>query len=80
MKKGGVMETNIGRVDQLIRIAVMVIAAVLFLTHRDTGFTSTVAGIIVIYSFMTALTKYSPLWEILGISTENKTHKEKYKS
>ena len=66
------METNIGKIDQLIRIAVLIIAAIFFLTHRDAGFATTVAGIIVIYSFMTALTKYSPVWELLGISTEKK--------
>ena len=74
------METNIGRIDQLIRIALLIIAAVVFLTHRDSGFVSTVAGIVVIYCFMTALTKYSPVWEILGISTESKAQKEKYSS
>lgn len=66
------METNIGKVDQLIRVAILIIASVFFLLHRDSGIISTIAGIIVIYSFMTALTKYSPVWEILNISTEKK--------
>ena len=74
------METNIGRIDQFVRIALLIIAAVVFLTHRDSGFISTIAGIVVIYSFMTALTKYSPVWDILNISTESKAQKEKYSS
>ena len=70
------METNIGPTDQMIRVAVMVIAASFFLTHRDSGFASTLAGIIVIYCFMTALTKYSPIWELFGISTQKKMKNE----
>jgi len=66
------METNIGPTDQFIRIIALIIAALYYFTHPQGGFASTVAGILVIYFFMTALTKYSPVWEILGISTEKK--------
>ncbi|MFZ4621549.1 MAG: YgaP family membrane protein [Bacteroidota bacterium] len=66
------METNIGKLDQSLRILVLVLSALYFLLHRSEGIVSTIAGIICIYSFMTALTKYSPVWEILGINTIKK--------
>ncbi len=70
------METNIGTIDQLIRIAVLMIAAVLYFVLNASGFTGTILGIIVIYSFMTALTRYSPVWELYGISTKQKVQKK----
>ncbi len=66
------METNIGTLDQRLRIVGLVLSAIYFLLHQSDGILSTIAGIICIYCFMTALTKYSPVWEIFGISTIKK--------
>lgn len=74
--KRTIMDTNIGKTDQLIRVALLVIAALFFFTHQHTGFQSTIAGIVVIYCFMTALTRYSPVWELFGINTEKKIIKK----
>lgn len=63
------METNIGKLDQTLRVIGMILSLTFFVTHRDGGFVSNAAGFLGIYLFMTALTKYSPLWDILGIST-----------
>ncbi|MCK9407598.1 MAG: DUF2892 domain-containing protein [Bacteriovoracaceae bacterium] len=69
------METNIGTIDQMIRIAGLIICAFLYVTETLTGFVGTIMGLIAIYCFVTALTRYSPVWEMLGISTEKKFHK-----
>lgn len=63
------MDTNIGTTDQMIRVAGLFLAAALYVTHTVTGIAGTMVGISAIYFFMTALTQYSPIWEILGIST-----------
>lgn len=70
------MDTNIGTVDQLIRIVVLILSAFFYLTHRGEGFTSTASGVLVIYCFITALTRYSPVWDLFGISTEKPGEKK----
>ncbi|MFA6469588.1 MAG: DUF2892 domain-containing protein [Bacteroidota bacterium] len=69
------LETNIGKIDQMIRIAGLCIGAVLFVSKTITGFEGTIVGILTVYCFVTALTRYCPIWEMLGISTEKTFHK-----
>lgn len=66
------METNIGILDRSFRIAGIFLAALYFMLHQSGGFFTTVSGFICIYCFMTALTRYSPVWELFGISTIKK--------
>lgn len=63
------MDKNIGTIDQMVRVAGLFLAAALYVTQTVTGIIGTMVGITGIYFFMTALTQYSPIWEILGIST-----------
>lgn len=69
------METNIGKIDQMIRIAGLFICSFLYITKILTDFAGTMTGLIAIYCFVTALTRYSPIWEMLGISTEKTFHR-----
>jgi hypothetical protein len=69
------METNIGTIDQRLRIAGLFICAFLYVSETLTGFAATMAGMVAIYFFVTALTRYSPIWEMLGISTEKTFHR-----
>jgi UPF0716 family protein affecting phage T7 exclusion len=69
------METNIGRLDQLLRIAALIIGAVIYIAELLPGFAGTLVGLVAIYCFVTALTRYSPVWEMLGISTEKTFHR-----
>lgn len=64
------MDTNIGKTDQRLRIAALIIGIVLYLSGTVSGWEGKVVGGLVIYCFMTALTRYSPVWELLGINTE----------
>lgn len=66
------MDTNIGTLDQSLRILGLVLSFVYYFFNQSGGFISTAAGIFGIYCFMTALTRYSPVWELLGISTVKK--------
>ncbi len=63
------MDKNIGTIDQMIRVAGLFLVAVLYATHTITGSSGTMVGVCGIYFFISALTQYSPVWEILGIST-----------
>ena len=69
------METNLGTLDQRIRIAGLFICAFLYVSETITGFAGTIVGLVAIYCFVTALTRYCPIWEMLGISTEKTFHK-----
>ncbi len=66
------MEMNIGILDRAFRIAGIFGAALYFIMNQSGGFFTTLSGIICIYCFMTALTRYSPVWELFGISTIRK--------
>lgn len=69
------METNVGTIDQMIRITILIISAVIYIAEILTGFAGTVVGLTAIFCFVTALTRYCPVWEMLGISTEKTFHK-----
>ncbi|MFA6455486.1 MAG: DUF2892 domain-containing protein [Bacteroidota bacterium] len=69
------IETNIGKIDQMIRIVCLFIGALLYVFKIVTGFEGTIVGILTVYCFVTALTKYCPVWEMLGISTEKTFHR-----
>jgi hypothetical protein len=69
------METNIGKIDQMIRIAGLFLCAFLYISKTLTDFAGTMAGLVAIYCFVTALTRYSPVWEMFGISTEKTFHR-----
>lgn len=63
------METNVGTIDQRVRIAGFILAAIFYFRPQGSEMISIVAGILVIYFFMTAVAQYCLIWDILGIST-----------
>ncbi|NUN69183.1 MAG: DUF2892 domain-containing protein [Bacteroidetes bacterium] len=73
--KGNIMVTNVGTIDQRLRIAGLIIGASLYVSGIVTGLTSTVTGLFTIYCFVTALTRYCPLLEMLGLSTQGSFHR-----
>lgn len=69
------METNIGTIDQILRITILIVSAVIYILEILEGVDGTMVGFIAIFCFVTALTRYCPIWEMLGISTEKTFHK-----
>lgn len=69
------MVTNVGIIDQRMRIAGIFIGAFLYLSGIASGLTGTAVGLIVIYCFVTALTRYCPALELIGLSTMGTLHR-----
>jgi hypothetical protein len=69
------METNIGMIDRIIRGTMLIISAVVYIAEILTGFAGAMVGFVAIFCFATALTRYCPIWEMLGISTEKTIHR-----
>lgn len=69
------MDTNVGIIDQRLRIAGLFLGAFLYVSGIAIGLAGTAAGLFSIYCFVTALTRYCPILEMLGFSTEGTFHR-----
>jgi len=63
------MKKNMGAADRLIRIAVAVVIAALYFTHRISGTLAIVLGIVAIAFVVTSLVGWCPSYLPLGLST-----------
>jgi len=66
------MEKNVGTTDKLIRIALAVIALVLYLTKAVTGTLGLLIMAIAIILVLTSIFSFCPLYRPLNISTKKK--------
>lgn len=63
------METNVGKMDKVLRIALAVVMSVLYFTRTVEGTLGTVLLILGGVFLLTALVGFCPLYALLGINT-----------
>lgn len=63
------MKKNMGSADRIIRLLILIVAAVLYFTHTLTGTAGLVVLIVGIILGATALINFCPLYTIFGIKT-----------
>ena len=63
------MKPNMGIIDRIIRIAVAVLIAVLYLTDVISGTTGIVLMVIAAVFALTSLLSFCPLYTLLGLRT-----------
>lgn len=66
------MKKNVGTVDKIIRIAIALIIAILYLTNIISGALAVILLIIAVVMLLTSLISFCPLYLPLGINTEKK--------
>ena len=67
------MKKNMGTVDRVIRLLVVLLVAVLYLLGVINGTLALVLGIVAAIFFITSLISFCPLYLPFGISTRKKT-------
>lgn len=65
------MVKNMGNADRLIRLAIVVVIAVLYFTDMITGTLAIVLGILAVVFLATSLIGWCPLYRVLGLSTRS---------
>lgn len=66
------LEKNMGTVDRIIRLAIAVVIAVLYLTGNLVGPAAIVLGIIAIIFVLTSAVGFCPLYVLFRLSTRKK--------
>ncbi len=63
------MIKNMGNVDRMARLAIVVVIAVLYFTGTITGTLAIILGILAVVFLATSLIGWCPLYRVLGLST-----------
>ena len=63
------MKKNMGTFDRIVRIAIALIIAVLFLTGQITGTLSIILLALAAIFLLTSLVNFCPLYSLIGIKT-----------
>jgi uncharacterized membrane protein YkgB len=63
------MKKNMGMVDRIIRLAVVVLIAILYFTGQISGMLATILGIVAVAFLLTSLISWCPTYVPFGIST-----------
>ena len=63
------MKKNIGKLDRIIRISLVVLIAVLYFTNVISGTLAIILGILALVFLLTSLVGVCPLYMPFGIST-----------
>lgn len=63
------MNTNIGKTDKWVRLAVAAIIAVLYFSHTISGVLALVLGVVAIILALTATFNFCPLYRVFNINT-----------
>jgi len=69
------MASNVGIVDQVVRLVVGVALLVLGLSHLVTGAWAIAAYTLGAIALITGLMRFCPAWSVLGINTCSAGHK-----
>jgi hypothetical protein len=67
------MKKNVGLLDKVVRIILVVLIAVLYFTHVIGASAAIILGAVGVILLVTSLVSFCPLYALLGISTERKT-------
>jgi len=67
------MKKNMGPIDRVIRLLVVVIIAVLYYMGQLTGLAATILGIIAVAFLITSIVGWCPGYLPFGISTRKRT-------
>ena len=67
------MKKNMGTIDRVIRLFVVVVIAVLYYTGQLTGLAATILGIIAVAFLITGVVGWCPGYLPFGISTRKRT-------
>ena len=63
------MKRNVGKIDKLIRVSIVIIVAILGITKVISGWTASVLGAISIIFLVTSLINFCPLYALFGINS-----------
>jgi O-antigen/teichoic acid export membrane protein len=66
------MKKNMGTIDRVIRLAVVVLIAILYFTNVISGTWAIILGIVAVIFLLTSLVGTCPLYMPFGISTKKK--------
>jgi hypothetical protein len=66
------MKKNMGSLDRIIRLAIVVIIAILYFTGVISGTWAIILGILALILLITSLVSTCPLYMLFGISTRKK--------
>lgn len=69
------MKTNMGMLDKIFRIALVLLIAILYFTNVISGTLSIILFIVSAVFILTSLIGFCPIYHFLGISTKNKKFK-----
>jgi len=63
------MKANMSLADRVIRIAAVIVIAVLYFTDQISGTLAIILGIVAAIFVLTSLVSFCPLYRLFGIST-----------
>jgi hypothetical protein len=66
------MNKNMGTLDRALRLAAVVVIAVLYFMGMITGTVAIILGVIAVAFVLTSLISWCPLYRIVGVSTAGK--------
>jgi O-antigen/teichoic acid export membrane protein len=67
------MKKNLGTLDRVIRISLVVLIAILYFTNVISGTWAIILGILAVVFLLTSLIGFCPLYLPFGISTRKKS-------
>jgi hypothetical protein len=67
------MKKNMGTLDRIIRVALVILVAVLYFTGVISGTLAIILGILAVVFLLTSLIGFCPLYAPFGISTQKKS-------
>ena len=63
------MKTNMGVIDRVVRILLVILIAALYFTDVISGTLAIILGIVAVVFFITSITGFCGLYKIVGINT-----------
>lgn len=67
------MKKNMGTLDRIIRVSLVVLIAILYFTNVISGTWAIILGILAVVLLLTSLVSFCPLYLPFGISTRKKS-------
>ncbi|MGA2362911.1 MAG: DUF2892 domain-containing protein [Candidatus Aminicenantales bacterium] len=66
------MKTNMGGLDRILCLILVIVVGVLFFTKQITGTAAIILGVLAVVFVLTSLVGFCPIYVPLGISTKKK--------
>ncbi len=66
------MKKNMAVVDRIFRVVIVVLVAVLYVTHQLSPVAAIILGVLAVVFLLTSIVGTCPLYMLLGISTKKK--------